>query len=67
MSDERLVVLEVAVRAEAARVDDPLRDALVVEVEDLLPEVEVLEQRRTALAEPQACSGRRRRAVPVAS
>ena len=50
---ERLVVLEVAVRAEAAGVDDPLGDALVVEVEDLLAEVEVLEQRRAALADPQ--------------
>ena len=39
---ERLVGLEVAVGAEAAGVDDALRDALVVEVEDLLAEVEVL-------------------------
>ena len=36
--------------AAPARVDDPLRDALVVEVGDLLPEVEVLDQRRAALA-----------------
>ena len=50
---QRLVVLEVAVRAEAAGVDHPLGDALVVEVEDLLPEVEVLEQRRAPLADPQ--------------
>ena len=50
---QRLVVLEVAVGAEAAGVDDPLGDPLVVEVEDLLPEVEVLEQRRAALAGPQ--------------
>ena len=36
--------------AGAARVHDALRDALVVEVGDLLAEVEVLEQRRAALA-----------------
>ena len=36
---ERLVVLEVAVGAEAAGVHDPLGDPLVVEVEDLLAEV----------------------------
>ena len=47
---ERLVVLEEAMRTEAAGVHDPLRDALVVEVEDLLAEVEVLEQRRSAFA-----------------
>ena len=50
---ERLVVLEVAVGAVAARVDDPLGDALVVEVEDLLAEVEVFQQRRAAGADPQ--------------
>ena len=49
---ERLVVLEVAVGAEAAGVDDPLGDALVVEVEDLLAEVEVLQQRRAARRRP---------------
>ena len=43
---ERLVVLEVAVGPEAAGVDDALGDALVVEVEDLLAEVEVLQERR---------------------
>ena len=45
---ERLVGLEVAVGAEAAGVHDALGDALVVEVEDLLAEVEVLEQRGPA-------------------
>ena len=50
---QRLVGLEVAVRAVAAGVHDPLGDPLVVEVEDLLAEVEVLEQRRAALADPQ--------------
>ena len=45
---ERPVVLEVAVGPVAAGVDDPLGDALVVEVEDLLPEVEVFQQRRAA-------------------
>ena len=49
---ERLVGLEEAVRAEAAGVHDPLGDALVVEVEDLLAEVEVLEQRRAARGRP---------------
>ena len=43
---QRLVGLEVAMRAEAAGMDHPLGDALVVEMEDLLAEVEVLEQRR---------------------
>ena len=50
---QRLVGLEVAVGAVAAGVHDALGDALVVEVEDLLAEVEVLEQRRAALADPQ--------------
>ena len=38
------VGLEHAVRRRAAGVHDPLRDALVIEVRDLLPEVEVLQQ-----------------------
>ena len=42
------VGLEVAERDGAARVDDPLRDALAVEVADLLEEVVVLERRRAA-------------------
>ena len=50
---QRLVVLEEAVGAEAAGVHDALGDALVVEVEDLLAEVEVLQQRRAALADLQ--------------
>ncbi len=50
---ERLVVLEEAVRAEAAGVHDALGDAFVVEVEDLLAEVKVLEQRRAAVADAQ--------------
>ena len=50
---ERLVVLEVAVGPVAAGVDDPLGDALVVEVEDLLAEVEVLQQGRAAGAGPE--------------
>ena len=50
---ERLVALEVAVSAVAAGVDDPLGDALVVEVEDLLPEVEVLQRRRAPGADAQ--------------
>jgi len=43
---ERVVVLEIAVGPEASGVDDPLGDPLVVEVEDLFPEVEVFQQRR---------------------
>ena len=39
--------------AEAAGVHDALGDALVVEVEDLLAEVEVLEERRAAVARSQ--------------
>ncbi len=39
--------------AVAAGVHHPLGDALVVEMEDLLAEMEVLEQRRTAFADPQ--------------
>ena len=50
---ERLVRLEEAVRAEASGVDHPFGDALVVEMEDLLPEVEVLQQRRAAVTRPQ--------------
>src|SRR5262249_26274538 len=50
---ERPVVLEEPVHAEATRVYDPLGDPLVVEVEELLPEVEVLQRRRAALADPQ--------------
>ena len=50
---ERLVVLEVAVGAVAAGVDDPLGDALVVEVEDLLAEVEVFQERRAAGTGPE--------------
>jgi hypothetical protein len=39
------------VRRGPAGMDDALRDALVIEVRDLLPEVEVFEQCRT----PQPC------------
>ena len=42
------VTLEVAVRTEPAGVDHPLGDPLVVEVEHLLAEVEVFQQRRAA-------------------
>jgi hypothetical protein len=38
------------VRRGPARMDDPLGNALVIEVGDLLPEVEVLQQGRAALA-----------------
>ncbi len=42
--------LEHAVRAGTAGVNDPLGDALMIEVEDLLAEDEILQQRRTARA-----------------
>src|SRR5690606_16049528 len=47
---KRLVALEEAVRGRSPRVNDPLGDALVVEVRDLLAQDEVLEQRRPAKA-----------------
>ena len=50
---QRLVGLEKAVRAIAAGMHDALGNALVVEVEDLLAEVEILDQRRPALADLQ--------------
>ena len=40
-------------RAVAAGVHHALRDPFVVEVEDFLPEVEVLQRVRAALADPQ--------------
>ena len=40
-------------RAVAAGMHDPLGNALVVEVEDLLAEMKVLDQRRSALADLQ--------------
>ena len=44
------VGLEDTVRRSAPGMDDPLGNALVIEVGDLLPEVEVLQQSRPALA-----------------
>ena len=49
---ERLVALEIAVRARAARMHDALGNALMVEVRDLLAEDEVFEQRRARAARP---------------
>ena len=51
------VGLEHPVGGGAAGVHHPLRDALVVEVGDLLPEVEVLQQRRAAGAGLQRVVG----------
>ena len=51
-SRQRLVALEVAVRGRAARVDDALGNALVIEVRDLLAQDEVFEQRRARAARP---------------
>jgi hypothetical protein len=40
-------------RTEASRVDDPLGDALVIEVKDLLAKMEILEQCGAACADSQ--------------
>ena len=53
MFGERLVVFEEAVRAIASSVNDPLGDALVVEVEDLLPKMKIFQQGRPSRADPQ--------------
>ena len=50
---DRLRAFEEAVRRRAARMHNPLGDALVVEVGDLLAKDEVLEQRRAAEARLQ--------------
>jgi hypothetical protein len=50
---ERLVVLEIAVRAETAGVHDALRDTLMVEVKDLFAEVEIFERGRSARSDTQ--------------
>ena len=50
---QRLVGLEEAVRAVAAGMHHALGNALVVEVEDLLAEMEILDQRRAARADLQ--------------
>ena len=58
VTDGRVAVgLEHAVRGGAAGVHHALRDALVVEVGDLLPQVEVLQQRRAARARLQRVVG----------
>jgi len=53
----RLIHLKIAVRAEPARVHDALGDALVVEMRQLFPKVEVLHQRRPARARLQRVVG----------
>ena len=50
---ERLVVLEETMRAVAARVNHPLRNALVVEMENLLAEMEVFKNGRPARSDLQ--------------
>ena len=50
---EGFVGLEVAMRAIAARMNHALRNALMVEMEDLLAEMKVLDQGRTARADLQ--------------
>ena len=50
---KRFIGLEIAVRAIAARMNDALRNALMVEMKNLLAEVEILDQRGTALADLQ--------------
>ena len=49
--EDGVETLEARVGAVAARVHDPLRDPLVVEVEDLVAQREVLEQGRPAVAD----------------
>lgn len=44
---------EIAMRAEAARVHDALRNALMIEMEDFFAEMKILEQRRAARARLQ--------------
>ena len=50
---QRSVILEIAVRAVAAGMHDPLGNALVVEMEDLLAEMEIFERGRPAPADAQ--------------
>ena len=57
MSAGVAVGLEHAVDAGAASVHDPLGDALVIEVHDLLAEVEVVHQRGSAPADLQRVVG----------
>ena len=45
---KRTIVFEVAVSSEAASVNDPFRDAFVVEMKDLFAEMEIFESGRTA-------------------
>ncbi len=49
----------------APGVDDPFGDALMVEVHDLLAQMEVVEQRRPALADPEAVVGVVHRDTPA--
>src|SRR5688572_13810321 len=48
---QRFVVLEIAMRAETAGVNNPLGYTLVVEVEDLLAKVKVFERGRPACSD----------------
>ena len=50
---ERVVGLEIAMRAIAPRMNNALGNALVIEVEDLLAEMKVLDQAWPALADPK--------------
>jgi hypothetical protein len=55
------MIFEVAVSAKSARVHDPLRDALAVEVKDLFAEMKIFECRGAAGADLQRIFDRRRR------
>src|SRR5690349_8647052 len=48
---EGLVILEMAMRAVAASMHDPLRNTLMVEVKDLFPEMEILKGGGSPLAD----------------
>ncbi len=63
----RLIRLKKSMRAGSARVDDALRDALVIEMRDLLAEDEVFEQRRAARCPRAANSDCPRSALPGSS
>ena len=50
---KRFIGLEIAMRTVATRMYDPLGNAFVIEMEDLFPEGEILDQRRAAWADLQ--------------
>ena len=49
----RFVILEIAMRPETTSMNDTLRNAFVIKVEDLFSKMRILQQGRTASADPQ--------------